>query len=98
MRTIPRIAVTVVAGAALALGGAATATAGTSDGGKGGKGGDGICGTSGACAYGVAVGSPGVLSGNVIQIPVDLDLNVCGNSINVIGLGNPATGNYCSNG
>ncbi|MEV5317363.1 chaplin [Streptomyces sp. NPDC052687] len=93
---------TVVAGAALALGGAATATAtatatADTDGGKGGKGGDGVCGSSGACAYGVAVGSPGVLSGNVIQIPVDLDLNVCGNSINVGGLGNPATGNYCSN-
>jgi hypothetical protein len=46
---------------------------------------------------GVAVGSPGVLSGNVIQIPVDLDLNVCGNSINVVGLLNPASGNQCEN-
>jgi hypothetical protein len=44
---------------------------------------------------GAAVGSPGVLSGNVIQIPVDLDLNVCGNTINVIGLLNPAAGNHC---
>ncbi|MFJ9629440.1 chaplin [Streptomyces sp. NPDC101175] len=44
---------------------------------------------------GTAVGSPGVLSGNVIQIPVDLDLNLCGNTINVIGLLNPAVGNHC---
>lgn len=46
---------------------------------------------------GVAVGSPGVLSGNVVQIPVDLDLNVCGNTINVVGLLNPAVGNHCEN-
>ncbi|MFE9768380.1 chaplin [Streptomyces sp. NPDC005808] len=46
---------------------------------------------------GVAVDSPGVLSGNVVQIPVDLDLNVCGNSINVVGLLNPASGNECVN-
>ncbi|MCX5001541.1 chaplin [Streptomyces sp. NBC_00647] len=46
---------------------------------------------------GVAVGSPGVLSGNVIQIPVDLDLNVCGNTVNVVGLLNPAIGNVCVN-
>lgn len=44
---------------------------------------------------GVAVDSPGVLSGNVVQIPVDLDLNVCGNSIDVIGLLNPAADNHC---
>jgi hypothetical protein len=44
---------------------------------------------------GVAVDSPGVLSGNVIQVPIDLDLNVCGNSIDVIGLLNPAQGNHC---
>ncbi|MFD9326079.1 chaplin [Streptomyces sp. NPDC060065] len=46
---------------------------------------------------GVAVGSPGVLSGNVVQIPVDIDLNVCGNTINVVGLLNPAVGNECVN-
>ncbi|WP_129305098.1 chaplin [Streptomyces sp. L2] len=44
---------------------------------------------------GVAANSPGVLSGNVVQIPVDLDVNACGNSINVVGLLNPATGNTC---
>ncbi|MEV0226347.1 chaplin [Streptomyces sp. NPDC050704] len=48
-------------------------------------------------AKGAAVGSPGVLSGNVIQVPVHVPVNVCGNSINVIGLLNPAFGNTCVN-
>ncbi|KAB1985842.1 chaplin [Streptomyces triticiradicis] len=47
---------------------------------------------------GVAQDSPGVLSGNVVQVPVDVDANVCGNTINVVGLLNPAAGNSCSNG
>ncbi|MEU6511802.1 MULTISPECIES: chaplin [unclassified Streptomyces] len=46
---------------------------------------------------GVAGNSPGVVSGNVIQIPVDVDANVCGNSINLVGLLNPAAGNVCVN-
>ncbi|MCK8433408.1 chaplin [Streptomyces sp. D2-8] len=44
---------------------------------------------------GIATDSPGFLSGNVIQIPIDVNANVCGNSINVIGLLNPAFGNEC---
>ncbi|MFD3682922.1 chaplin [Streptomyces sp. NPDC058613] len=48
-------------------------------------------------AEGVAIGSPGVLSGNVVQIPVHIPINVCGNSVNVIGLLNPAFGNTCVN-
>ncbi|WTZ61704.1 chaplin [Streptomyces sp. NBC_01387] len=50
-----------------------------------------------AGAEGVAVGSPGVLSGNVIQVPIHIPVNVCGNSINIIGLLNPAFGNTCIN-
>lgn len=46
---------------------------------------------------GVAVGSPGILSGNVVQIPVDLDLSLCGDSVDVVGLQNPAVGNICVN-
>ncbi|MET7680589.1 chaplin [Streptomyces sp. NPDC005423] len=46
---------------------------------------------------GVAANSPGVLSGNVIQIPVDVPVNVCGNSVDVIALLNPAFGNTCVN-
>lgn len=49
-------------------------------------------------AQGQAVGSPGILSGNVVQIPIDIDLNVCGNSIDIIGLANSAVGNVCING
>ncbi|MFF0472483.1 chaplin [Streptomyces sp. NPDC004284] len=50
-----------------------------------------------ADATGVAVGSPGVLSGNVVQVPIHIPINVCGNSVNVIGLLNPAAGNTCIN-
>lgn len=38
---------------------------------------------------GTAVNSPGVLSGNVIQVPLDVPVTVCGDSINLIGLLNP---------
>ncbi|MTE21803.1 DUF320 domain-containing protein [Streptomyces sp. TRM43335] len=48
-------------------------------------------------ARGTAVGSPGVLSGNVVQVPIHVPVNVCGNSINVIGALNPAFGNICVN-
>lgn len=48
-------------------------------------------------ASGVAVGSPGVASGNVIQVPVHIPVNVCGNTVSVIGLLNPAFGNTCIN-
>ncbi|MEV5979757.1 chaplin [Streptomyces sp. NPDC052114] len=48
-------------------------------------------------AGGAAVGSPGVLSGNVVQVPVHVPVNVCGNSVNVIALLNPAFGNECVN-
>ncbi|MFE6102537.1 chaplin ChpH [Streptomyces laurentii] len=50
-----------------------------------------------AGAQGAAIGSPGVVSGNVIQVPIHLPVNVCGNTINVIGLLNPAFGNTCIN-
>ncbi|MFJ8076030.1 chaplin [Streptomyces sp. NPDC096176] len=48
-------------------------------------------------ADGAAVGSPGVGSGNAIQLPVHVPVNVCGNTVNVVGLLNPAAGNECSN-
>ncbi|WP_406478612.1 chaplin [Streptomyces platensis] len=51
----------------------------------------------GAGAAGVAQNSPGVISGNLIQVPVDVPVNVCGNSINLAGLLNPAFGNTCLN-
>jgi hypothetical protein len=53
--------------------------------------------TGGAHAGGAAVNSPGVASGNLIQVPVHVPVNVCGNTISVIGLLNPAAGNVCVN-
>jgi hypothetical protein len=50
-----------------------------------------------AGAEAAAIGSPGVLSGNLIQVPVHVPVNVCGNTVNVIGLLNPAFGNSCAN-
>ncbi|GGQ23126.1 chaplin ChpH [Streptomyces roseolilacinus] len=50
-----------------------------------------------AGAGAAAVGSPGVLSGNVVQVPVHVPVNVCGNTIDVIGVLNPAFGNVCVN-
>ncbi|GHC96525.1 hypothetical protein GCM10010313_02920 [Streptomyces violarus] len=47
-------------------------------------------------AEAIAIGSPGFLSGNVVQIPIDIDANICGNSVNFIGAFNPAIGNRCS--
>ena len=48
-------------------------------------------------AQGAAVGSPGVISGNTIQVPVHVPVNVCGNTVSVIGLLNPTFGNTCVN-
>ncbi|MGX1674688.1 chaplin [Streptomyces sp. NPDC055400] len=48
-------------------------------------------------AEGGSSGSPGVLSGNTIQLPVDVPVNACGNTVNVVGLLNPAAGNDCAN-
>ncbi|GGV25324.1 chaplin ChpH [Streptomyces spectabilis] len=50
-----------------------------------------------AGAQGAAVHSPGVASGNVVQVPVHVPVNACGNTISVIGVLNPAFGNYCVN-
>jgi len=46
-------------------------------------------------ASGGAAGSPGVISGNNVQVPVHVPVNVCGNTIDIIGLLNPAFGNTC---
>ena len=57
-------------------------------------------GAASACcpqAEAKAVKSPGVLSGNVLQVPVDVPVNVSGNSINVVGIGNSAFDNHSVN-
>ncbi|MFF5500830.1 chaplin [Streptomyces roseolus] len=61
-----------------------------------------VAGAAGAAAAdsiaeGAAVKSPGVGSGNVVQVPVHVPVNVCGNTVNVIGALNPAFGNVCAN-
>ena len=48
-------------------------------------------------ALGSASNSPGFLSGNVIQVPIHIPVNVCGNSIGLITILNPAFGNHCTN-
>ncbi|MBT2445101.1 chaplin [Streptomyces sp. ISL-36] len=46
-------------------------------------------------AFGVAAGSPGIVSGNVIQVPIHVPINLCGNTIDIVGLLNPTFGNTC---
>ncbi|MFE5538754.1 chaplin [Streptomyces sp. NPDC056485] len=50
-----------------------------------------------AGAQGVAAYSPGVGSGNLIQVPIHIPVNACGNTVSVIGLLNPSFGNTCIN-
>ncbi|MEU4211907.1 chaplin [Streptomyces sp. NPDC026206] len=52
---------------------------------------------AGSQASGVTQGSPGVVSGNVIQVPIDIPINICGNTIDIIALLNPTFGNTCVN-
>ncbi|MFI1865031.1 chaplin [Streptomyces jumonjinensis] len=52
---------------------------------------------AGAEALGGASNSPGVASGNSVQVPVSVPVNACGNSVNLVGLLNPAFGNNCAN-
>lgn len=59
--------------------------------------GRGDSGSSGASADGAASNSPGVASGNQVQVPIEVPVNVCGNGVTVGGLGNGVTGNDCGN-
>jgi LPXTG-motif cell wall-anchored protein len=52
--------------------------------------------TADSSAGGDAEGSPGVLSGNSVQAPVHVPVNVCGNTVDAAGLLDPAFGNSCS--
>ncbi|MEV7196013.1 chaplin [Streptomyces sp. NPDC093510] len=53
--------------------------------------------TADSGAQGAAVNSPGVISGNNIQVPIHIPVNACGNTVDIIGLLNPAFGNTCVN-
>jgi hypothetical protein len=50
-------------------------------------------GMGGATAQGAAVKSPGLISGNVAQAPIDVPIQLTGNSVNVGGILNPVFGN-----
>ncbi|WP_189788606.1 chaplin, partial [Streptomyces capitiformicae] len=64
--------------------------------GGGGHYGDGS-GNGGSQADGHTSNSPGVGSGNNVQAPVDVPVNVCGNGVSVAGIGNGVTDNDCGN-
>ncbi|WP_435220791.1 chaplin [Streptomyces sp. Tue6028] len=49
-----------------------------------------------SAADGTAAGSPGLISGNTVQLPVHVPVNACGNTVDVVGLLNPAAGNSCA--
>ncbi|WP_241002337.1 chaplin [Streptomyces sp. CB01881] len=51
----------------------------------GSQGGTTCINTGSATASGIVTGSPGVLSGNQIQIPINAQFNICGNSISLLG-------------
>ncbi|WP_030411664.1 chaplin [Streptomyces sp. NRRL S-1448] len=48
-------------------------------------------------AQGAAVQSPGIGSGNLVQAPVHVPVNACGNTVSVVGILNPSFGNPCLN-
>ncbi|GGN59411.1 chaplin [Streptomyces kronopolitis] len=52
---------------------------------------------SGPQAVGGAVHSPGIISGNTVQVPVHVPVNACGVTATVIGALNPTFGNPCVN-
>ena len=52
---------------------------------------------AGSHADSVAANSPGVLSGNVLEIPVDVPVNLCGDTTNATAGLNPAFGDTCAN-
>lgn len=62
-----------------------------------------ILSLSGASAFadseadGYAQDSPGVVAGNAVQAPLDVPVNVCGNTADVIAGLSPAYGNECEN-
>ncbi|WP_164543553.1 chaplin [Streptomyces mobaraensis] len=81
MKNMKKAAAVTIAAGGLALAGAGIASA------HGGA----------PAAAGIAKNSPGVVSGNVVQVPVSIPVNLCGNTISVIGSMNPTHGNVCVN-
>jgi hypothetical protein len=57
----------------------------------------GTASASGAGAVGGAIGSPGILSGNNIQIPVNIPINACGDTVGILSSLLGSAGNGCVN-
>ncbi|MEU7056141.1 chaplin family protein [Streptomyces sp. NPDC046197] len=51
--------------------------------------------TANAGAEALATDSSGVASGNVVQVPVHVPVNVCHNTLHVFGALNPSLGHLC---
>ncbi|MFD8547021.1 chaplin [Streptomyces sp. NPDC059649] len=51
----------------------------------------------GAHAAGGAENSPGIVSGNLVQAPVHVPVNACGDTVSVVGILDPTFGNVCEN-
>jgi hypothetical protein len=45
---------------------------------------------------GVSSNSPGIVTGDNIQVPVNAPVNLCGNTVSVAGVMNPASGSACT--
>lgn len=59
--------------------------------------GAGAANAASSSALGNADHSPGVISGNTIQVPVSIPVNLCGDTVDVIGLLDPTVGDSCLN-
>ncbi|MFG2190897.1 chaplin [Streptomyces sp. NPDC048639] len=59
--------------------------------------GAGVASAAGSHAQSEAAFSPGIVSGNQVQAPVHVPVNVAGNTVSVIGAMNPAFGNTVAN-
>ena len=57
----------------------------------------GTASASGAGAVGGATDSPGILSGNTIQIPLNIPVNACGNGLGLLAVLTSSAGNVCAN-
>ncbi|NUR61044.1 MAG: chaplin [Catenulispora sp.] len=53
---------------------------------------------SSATAVGEATGSPGLISGNVLQLALNAPVQACGDSLGLIAYGDKADGNSCVSG
>jgi len=80
------------------IGDSASGNTCTNGGGSASGAGSAGSGSAGSTANGGSKGSPGVGSGNTVQLPVNAPVNLCGNSVSVIGIGDTASDNTCSNG